>query len=73
MGTLNAGVSDLFFNHEKLELERLYEAADGEGVPQEDEDAAILTAATDYAGMIDSAIGVEIEPRDLVEDFKRRL
>lgn len=71
----NAGLSDLFFNHDHSAYHRLYSVATAAGtvVNPKDEEAAVKEAAEEFAGMVLNAFGVAVDADELVADFFARL
>lgn len=71
----NAGLSDLFFNHDHSAYHRLYSVATAAGtlVNPKDEEAAVKEAAEEFAGMVLNAFGVAVNVDELVADFFARL
>lgn len=69
----NAGLSDLFFNHDHSTYHDLFKMAPTEGPGDDEQWKAIRDEAVDFAGMLASATGFVFEPDALAEDFFARL
>lgn len=68
MSSIESNVSDLFFNYEKDEYLALPEDAS-----DEDCHAALLHSAESFAGSVERAFGVKLDPEDLVTDYLARV
>jgi hypothetical protein len=69
MAKVSAEVSDLFFNTDHGDA-AVYDA---NGIFERYDEDALLDDATNFAGCIERAFGVAIEPSDLVEDYLDRV
>lgn len=65
---IEAHVSDLFFNHSHDEYMGLSEEAS-----EADAYGALLRDAETFAGMVEGAFGVKLDPPSLVMDFLARV
>jgi hypothetical protein len=70
--TRQAALSDLFFNYEHPARDALYNKDLDADVSEEDEREALFLDAQDFANTLRWATGVQLDPRELVDDFLRR-